>query len=334
MVGSQGGLACVKCHYFGKHEATGIQALDLTTMTQRLRKDWFQRYMIDPQNYRPGTRMPTGVPNGQSVLPEILDGEPDTQIAAIWDYLALGKKAPIPAGLTRGMIELIPKDEPIIYRNFLEGLSPRGIAVGYPEKAHLAYDAEQFSISLIWHGAFMDAARHWNGRGQGNQPPLGDHILKLDKGTPLAKLESADSPWPTNPPREAGYRFRGYRLDNRGRPTFRYEFDSISVEDYPVAVPGKPYASFERTITLTSDTDRSVWFRAASGSSIEPDDTGWFVVDNAIRLRLSGGDQPVIRESHGTQELLVPVSLSDGTAVLKEKFVWLRDPTAPAADPR
>ena len=285
-------------------------------------KDWFQRYMIDPQNYRPGTRMPTGFPNGQSVLPEILDGEPDTQIAAIWDYLALGKKAPIPAGLMRGMIELIPKDEPIIYRNFLEGLSPRGIAVGYPEKAHLAYDAEQFSISLIWHGAFMDAARHWNGRGQGNQPPLGDHILKLDKGTPLAKLESADSPWPTTPPREAGYRFRGYRLDNQGRPAFRYEFDSISVEDYPVAVPGKPYASFERTITLTSDTDRSVWFRAASGSSIEPDGTGWFVVDNAIRLRLSGGGQPVIRESDGIQELLVPVSLSGGTAVLREEIVW------------
>ena len=51
-------LACIKCHFFGNRKATGIQSLDLLTMTRRLRKDWFVRYMLDPQAYRPGTRMP------------------------------------------------------------------------------------------------------------------------------------------------------------------------------------------------------------------------------------------------------------------------------------
>ena len=46
-------LSCIKCHPFGKHKATGIQAVNLTTMTKRLREDWFRRYMINPQIYRP-----------------------------------------------------------------------------------------------------------------------------------------------------------------------------------------------------------------------------------------------------------------------------------------
>src|SRR6185437_3224961 len=34
-------LACIKCHTFGQHRATGIQALGLETMTRRIREDWF-----------------------------------------------------------------------------------------------------------------------------------------------------------------------------------------------------------------------------------------------------------------------------------------------------
>lgn len=61
MVGDQA-LSCIKCHTFEQYAATGIQSLDMTTMTRRLRRDWFHRYMLDPQQYRPGTRMPAAWP--------------------------------------------------------------------------------------------------------------------------------------------------------------------------------------------------------------------------------------------------------------------------------
>lgn len=329
MVGDKGGLACVKCHSFDKYKATGIQALDLTTMTNRLRKDWFQRYLVNPQNYRPGTRMPTGFPGGVSVLPDMLDGEPATQIAAIWDYLKLGKNAPLPAGLSGGLIELKPTTEPIIYRNFIAGLSPRGIAVGYPEKAHLAWDAEQFSIGLIWHGAFIDASKHWNGRGQGRQSPMGDHVMEMVKGQPFAKLESADSPWPTVEPRKAGYRFKGYRLDENGRPAFQYQFGAVTVNDHCVPKTGgssDEYASFERTISLTSQTAEMLHFRVAVGDSIESLGDGRFLIDQAVTVGIN--TMPVVAKANvrqrddGKYELIARAFFDDGKVNIVETIEW------------
>ena len=164
MVGDQA-LSCIKCHTFDKYAATGIQSLDMTTMTRRLRREWFHRYLLDPQKYRSGTRMPAAWPKGRSVVPHILNGDSDVQIEAIWTYLLDGKNAKVPSGLQREAIELMPGDRPIIYRNFLEGLSPRGIAVGFAAKAHFAWDAEHMTPRLIWHGPGHDCGEnrfHWN----------------------------------------------------------------------------------------------------------------------------------------------------------------------------
>ncbi|MCA9060093.1 MAG: c-type cytochrome, partial [Planctomycetaceae bacterium] len=211
LVGDQG-LSCIKCHYFDKHSLPGINAMDMTTMTQRLRRDWFHRYLANPSEYRPGTRMPSAWPNGRSLFPKVLEGRADVQIEAIWSYLEDGKNARIPSGLITEAIELKPVDRPIIYRNFLEGVSPRGIAVGFPEKAHFAWDAEQKTARLIWHGAFIDAGKHWIGRGPGNQTPLGDHILSLPQGPVVAALPSAEAEWPQSESASEKIRFLGYRL--------------------------------------------------------------------------------------------------------------------------
>ncbi len=62
MVGAQG-FSCIKCHTFGRFQATGVQSIDLQIMTRRLREDWFRTYAMNPQAYRPGTRMPSAWPN-------------------------------------------------------------------------------------------------------------------------------------------------------------------------------------------------------------------------------------------------------------------------------
>ena len=83
LVGSQG-FSCIKCHTFAGQRSTGIQAISLTTMTKRLRRGWFHNYLQNPLAYRPGTRMPTPFPDGQTTLPSVLDGTLNGQIAAIW----------------------------------------------------------------------------------------------------------------------------------------------------------------------------------------------------------------------------------------------------------
>ncbi len=57
MIGDRA-LGCIKCHTFDQYKVTGVQAVNMTTMTRRLRREWFHRYLRNPSEYRPGTRMP------------------------------------------------------------------------------------------------------------------------------------------------------------------------------------------------------------------------------------------------------------------------------------
>ncbi|MDB6077937.1 MAG: hypothetical protein JWO82_1684 [Akkermansiaceae bacterium] len=92
----------------------------------------------------------------------------------------------------------------VVYRNFIAGVSPRAIGIGFPSGVNLAYSADHLGTELIWTGDFIDASRHWTDRGQGNEPPAGDHVVKLSNSAVLPD----------------GATFRGYKLDPAGNPTF------------------------------------------------------------------------------------------------------------------
>lgn len=236
-------------------------------------------------------------------------------------YLADGEKAAVPLGVGGQSIVLVPEKTPIIYRNFITDLSPRGIAVGYPEEAHLAFDAEEMVMRTIWHGAFIDAAKHWVGRGPGNQTPLGDHLVKLPTGQPFAVLESLDVSWPRGKARENGYSFRGYELNADMRPAFLYSFQGVMVADYPEPVPTEGDANFLRTLTLTSDgkAPENLYLRVAVGD-LEKREAGVYVLDKILKLRVP--DDAITRPANGKQELLLPVTFTGHKAELKIEYVW------------
>lgn len=319
LVGDQG-LSCIKCHTFRDLGSTGIQAISMTTMHRRLNEDWFHRYMLDPAAFRPGTRMPAPWPGGVSLLPDILDGDATKQIHAVWMYLSDNEQAAVPRGLTQSALELVAEDRAILYRNFIEGAGTRAIGVGYPEKANLAFDANGMRLALLWHGAFIDASRHWSGRGQGFQPPLGRNVLKLPEGVALAQLESPDAVWPDAPAKEQGYAFRGYRLDEKDRPAFLYAFAGVEVEDFPLAVATDDEPILRRTFRIAHGGQSGLWLRAAVGASIEKDGP-WFVIDNDWRTKLAAKNEAVIRTSNGKKELLVPLETASDATIVQE-YLW------------
>ncbi len=153
--------------------------------------------------------MPTIFPNGASPLKETLGGDPVQQVAAMWSFLSDGNQAAVPIGVGGQPIELVADKEPVIYRNFIQGAGVRAIGVGYPQKVNLAFDADEMRPALLWHGAFIDAAKHWTGRGNGFQGPLGDEVLTLAPGPNFAMLKDDKEPWPKKTARELGYRFLG-----------------------------------------------------------------------------------------------------------------------------
>lgn len=327
LVGEKG-LGCIKCHPFGGSKATGIQAMDLQLMSRRLREDWWHRYMNRPGDFRPGTRMPAPWPFGNATIRDVLDANVGLQKAAVWTYLKDGDKAGIPLGLNSGAIVLTPEKEPLVYRNFIEGVSPRAIAVGYPELVNLCFDAQECSLALVWHNDFIDASKHWNGRGQGNQRPLGDNVLSLVRGVPIATLATVESPWPRETASSLGYRFRGYRFDGKRRPAFLYGTKTFAVTDnlQPATVRKGP--GFERTLTITEkdsgEGEGKLWYRAAEGSSIKQIEGGWFSVDDRffVQVETDGIPVPLVRKSGNRQELVIGVDLLNGKTEIVQRYAW------------
>ncbi|MEX2175985.1 MAG: c-type cytochrome [Pirellulaceae bacterium] len=322
LVGAQG-FSCIKCHTFADKRSTGIQALSLTTMTQRLRRDWFHHYLHNPQEYRPGTRMPTPYANGISTLPDILGGSIDLQTRSIWSYLSDSDRAILPLGLVTGQMEVIAFDEAVVYRNFIEGAGTRAIGVGYPAKLNLAFDANEMRLAMIWHGAFIDAAKHWTARGAGFEKPLGDNIFELAAGPPLAVLESGSSLWPGSPAKQQGYRFRGYRLGEKRRPTFLYSYGDVQVEDTPAAVGESDYFVLERTLALSSDKPPAgLMFRLAAADKIEHQADGSYLIDGRLTLKAAAPALPELRQTSAGAELLLPVTFAENKATIRVTYDW------------
>ena len=318
-------LGCVKCHTFAGHQAEGIQAIDLTLLPHRLRREWFHYYLLNPQGVRPGTRMPAAWPNGKTFYADILEGSTTKQIEGMWIYLSDGSKAQVPPGMNKQSIPLVPDTRAIIYRNFIEGAGPRAIAVGYPEKAHLAFDANYLRLAVIWQGAFIDAARHWTDRGEGFEPPLGDNILRLPTKVSFAILTGDDEPWPSKRAKELGFKFRGYVLADDERPTFHYSHGDIQIADFPNALAGKSNEapSIQRTLTVTSPTPvANLFFLAAAANKIEAASDGLYKIDGEWKLRIQASSSPRIRRSDSKMELLVPVRFQNGRATIVQDFMW------------
>jgi azurin len=147
-----------------------------------------------------------------------------------WKAGSLAKKKDNTTGMP-----LVVGNEPIVYRNFIDGAGNRGIAVGYPGGFNLAWSAESMNAALLWRGAFMDAARHWIDRGGGHQPPLGYDVIRLSSGKtlPFGTATSAGATWPglEKGQRADGLPWKGYQLDKQRVPTFHYTWNDLAVSD-------------------------------------------------------------------------------------------------------
>jgi hypothetical protein len=261
--------------------------------------------------------MPASFPEGVSVLKSVYDGNADHQIAALWKYLSQGSQAAIPEGLQRDQIVLEPQDRPILYRNFLEGLSARGIAVGYPGGLNVAWDAQTMNLAKLWQGQFIDASMHWRDRGVGRQKPLGDLVLNYENRSPVALLKDASEPWPDSKTIAEAYKFLGYRNDKSGHPTFRYRVGTVAVGDrFELSIGPKDSPGLKRTLSFEPGKGQAtpgLWVRFAEGSKIVAQGKNTWSVDDRYQVTISESiaANAKLRDSGGKQELVVPVALQD-----------------------
>ena len=201
------------------------------------------------------------------------------------------------------------------------------VAVGFPEGIHAAFDSRRIHWVQAWRGRFVDAESTWDDRFTPLTPALSDDLVLLPPGPPFAILAGGASPWPAAGGIPSGYRFGGFRLDESGAPVFLYEFAGLRFEDR--VTPSHDGRSLRREVRLRGSS-QDLWFRAGVGESIETLGDGSYWIDRRLRVRLENVE-PVVRRSYtgagashieSRQELVAPVTGSDGGIVLVQEMTW------------
>ena len=99
LVGKEGGFSCVSCHAVGSLLAMEVfesEGVNLAHAAERLQPSYYRRWMRSPLSIEPQTKMPTYFDEGKSPLADVLEGDAEKQIHAVWQYLRLGEKIPPP----------------------------------------------------------------------------------------------------------------------------------------------------------------------------------------------------------------------------------------------
>ena len=319
MIGNKG-FSCIACHDFNGHHAAGAGALDLVNLTDRIQKNWFHLFMQNPSRFHTTGIMPNFWPGGQSTRPDVLNGDREKQIEALWEYLSDGTRAKKPAGLMRQLDELRVFDKAEIARG--RGTAGfRGIGVGYPGRLNLAFDSEEMALRLLWKNGFVTITH-------GSFKASGDQRIAFPAGVPFHRLESMDASWPYKGkkdylfPQNKGYQFRGYRLDKERRPTFRYRYGDIMVEDFFEEVLENGVSTkFKRTFTFNAPEDQTeFYFRAAVGKKITKRSDSSYVID-ALQINIDDAHKAVTRGGENG-ELLIPIKLPKGQSTLTIEYQW------------
>jgi mono/diheme cytochrome c family protein len=277
LVGSKG-FGCTKCHDMLGLASQGTRGPELSFVPTRVNYAWYLRWMTDPQRIQPGTRMPTVFLGGQSPHQDILGGDADQQRQAVWSYLMRSRGLPPPEGLnTPSIHDVLASDRPVVFRTFLPGVTPRGIAIRNPDGVHLAFDAQACRLAYGWSGRFLNLGPVWEGRGGMKAGLLGETFWTAPEGFPWEATTADDIPDFSGRGNDTSLgaelphdgklhstrlHFRGYQTGASG-PRFKYELE----------LDPNGVAKFEETITsLRTNTglgvQREVRIRAPAGRTL------------------------------------------------------------------
>ncbi len=310
-------FGCVSCHELNGHRSLGIPAMDLARAPTRLHPEWFMAYMLDPAALRPGTRMPAYFPEGTSTYPGLFNGNPRQQIEAIWIYLREIEQTRLPLGMEDStQYVIVPKDAPVIHRTFLKDVGARAIAVGFPEGVHFAFDATQVRASFAWRGDFLDANATWNDRFSPYVDALSDDRWPFPSAMPF----SVDDASPEKYGADAGYTFKGFRLDETKTPEFRYQFKDFLIGER--IAPLADRKGMRRQFTIENAMG-PIQFLIARGANIKQANSDYRI--NATwttRIRVHEGEMDLSSISDEVQSLVATFSPTNGRVVFTQEIEW------------
>ncbi len=353
------GFGCITCHDFAGNPNTGTRGPDLVGIAQRLRYDWYERWLEQPQRMVPGTRMPSIFLNGKSLLEKVFEGRADAQAEAMWAYLSLGPTLPLPEGMEppRGLV-LTVADRPVLLRTFMPDAGTHAIAVGFPGNVSTVFDASTCRIAYAWSGNFLDASPAWANRGGAPAKLMGARFWRAPAGCPVAVSTSQEPPDFTARAKDPTYgaplpegevlkdqpmlHFDSYTLDKDGFPTFHYHLltpakEKVEVREWDGPLRSPVAVGLARHFLLQTPAGQTPWLLLGETSQ-EPralDSKGAHVpLDlKAGRVELPTSQRYLVLPQEAEKAIVLTTAAPAGSVWLlqREGSVWkvmLRVPTA------
>jgi len=229
-------------------------------------------------------------------------------ISLNWTNLAAENKNKVSQSLTAKdaaprraavVIDLTPTDgKTRMYRNFIKGSTHRTMGVGFPQGHNIAFSTQDCQPDLIWKGKFINAGRHWSGRGQGPQDPLSNDVVKLGQGVALSDNGE-----------DIELKLTGYTMDEMGNPSFSYKGHSTNFNEQYVSSE----KSLTRIITINSFQDYPLRIRLAKIQHVLTKQGA--IVDNKLLINASS------MNSEG-DELFSNLDVKKGTQTFKIIYSW------------
>lgn len=217
------GMACIGCHDWGTNKSLGEEGPQLINAAERMRYEWYERWMRNPARILSGTSMPSYFSNMPAERSQ-------PRIHALWAAMEWGARAPVPDGFHASDLEVTSEakpvvgKDPVVIRWDMPEATPAAIAVGLPGGVSYCFDAGQSRLLYAWRGGFLDLT--------------GTLLRKTDerKLTPTAALVGQVF-WRASAEKQTQRRqFKGYRL-LKGIPEFRYLVDGIEVRELLTPAP-------------------------------------------------------------------------------------------------
>lgn len=331
---------CVECHAFAGESLPGAVGVDIDAIHSRVRPGWFYEFLRDPGKTKARTRMPSFFPNGQSNRKDLLGGDVQRQIAAIWYYLK--KTEPLPQKIVDANsrnFELIPSDRPLVIRTFMRDVGTHAIAVGLPGGLNYAFDAERTRVAIGWKRRFLDARSTWFERFAPPAEPLGQNLIQFPKQDPFVFVKDPPDDANRSSKQADGTKhfkhlehaekieFGGYRVDSSGTPTFLYRLGIWDIED---RLEGGNRESLRRTWTVRR-SDRRVQEPGTTSIAFCPhaakqlDQSGPMSMVNQdgldISVQMDGNAAGMVIDHEGLKRWLIPLP-DQQQQVIKAEYRW------------
>lgn len=254
----------------------------------------------------------------------------DEWMAPMLSFVVQGPGAPAVAFQTMSStLSLTPRDpiyldatEPTVFRSFMD-FYPDGkfkkrivhaVQVGDPALVHYTYDLDNGALAQIWKGDFLLASPMWDDRGDGSSRPRGAVLPLYDVAPVVAKSALFDTTSSKFSP-VSDYRPKGYDLDERGAPVFRYQRFGMNVEDQIRVTDGK---YLTRTLSFANAGAGADYVcRLATGREIiQVSETLYSIDGKRYYVQLPKGEKALLESAGGLSVLYVPLKAKVEYSVL------------------